>query len=113
MPLRGLNVYEVGDAFTDRNDESISVIPRYFQLRGYPRCGEGCGEPLLDRLPALKDTHLCEKGSRKGQLVRATLNFRDFRRFLALHRRTRLIILDEGKQPTDYRGAYFREWLAK
>jgi len=32
---------------------------------------------------------------------------------LALHRRVRLIKLDENKQPTDYCGAYFREWLAK
>jgi len=32
---------------------------------------------------------------------------------LALHRRVRLIKPDEGKQPTDYCGAYFREWLAK
>jgi DNA primase len=32
---------------------------------------------------------------------------------LALRRRTRLVRLDEGKQPTDYCGAFFREWLAK
>jgi DNA primase len=32
---------------------------------------------------------------------------------LALNRRVRLIKLDEGKQPTDYSGAHFREWLGR
>lgn len=32
---------------------------------------------------------------------------------LALHRRTRLIKLAEGKQPTDYCGAFSRESLLK
>jgi DNA primase len=32
---------------------------------------------------------------------------------LAVNRRGRLIKLDEGKQPTDYCGTFFREWIAK
>jgi len=32
---------------------------------------------------------------------------------LAVNRRVKYVKLDEGKQPTDYCGAYFREWLAK
>ena len=32
---------------------------------------------------------------------------------LAEHRRVRYVKLEEGKQPTDYVGAHFREWFAK